>query len=507
MADNKRIAKNTMFLYFRMMLVMCVALYTSRIVLKTLGVEDFGIYNVVGGIVVMFTTLNGSLGAATSRYITFELGRKDYVRLNQVFNVALLLHIAIAIFVVILAETVGLWFFYEKMTIPSERMDAAFWVYQLSIITCFFSLTQVPYGATIIAHENMQIYAWIGIVEVLLKLVIVYLLVISPFDKLIYYASLQCLLQIGIMLFYRTYCAKKYKESAALLYKDKKLYMEMFGYAGADLIGNISILAQGQGLNILLNMFFGPVVNAARAIAYQVQGAVTQFSNNFMTAVRPQIIKSYAEGNLKAMWTLVKDSSCFSFYLMWLIALPIMLEADYVLSLWLGKYPDHSVSFLNLVLILCLIQTLKTPRTTIFHATGHVKLTNIVVGGVLCAAFPLAYVFLKLGMSPESVFWAANISMVVSEIASVFVLKRYIKYSISRYLIQVHGRCILVAMASGIIPYLFFNRFMEPSFVRLIVTCVLTTTFIGVTVWTIGMNKDMRTKLLHVLHKKISHTK
>ena len=492
-----------MFLYFRMMLVMGVTLYTSRVVLKTLGIEDFGIYNVVGGIVIMFTTLSGSLGSATSRYITFELGRKDYVRLGQVFNVALLIHIAIAIIVIILAETVGLWFFYEKMIIPPERLDAAFWVYQISIFTCFFSLTQVPYSATIIAHENMQIYAWVGIAEVILKLIIVYLLVISPFDKLIYYAVLQCLIQIGIMFFYRSYCAKKYKESTLFIYKEKKLYREMFGYAGADMIGSISVLAQGQGLNLLLNVFFGPVVNAARGVAYQVQGAVTQFSNNFMTAVRPQIIKSYAEGDVKSMWILVKDSSCFSFYLMWMITLPIMLDTDYILTLWLGKYPEHSVTFLNLVLILCLIQTLKTPRTTIYHATGHIKLSNIVVGSILCAAFPLAYLFLKMGMSPESVFWAANISMALSEIASVFVLKRYMDYSISKYLLQVHGRCILVAVVSCILPYFLFDKFMEPSFLRLIITCVLTTTFIGITVLTIGMDKDMRTKLLHIVYKKL----
>lgn len=493
-----------MFLYFRMMLIMGVTLYTSRIILKNLGVEDYGIYNVVGGIVVMFTTLSGSLGSATSRYITFELGRKDYKRLNQVFNVALLIHIAIAIIVIALAETIGLWFFYEKMVIPAERLDAAFWVYQISIFTCFFTLTQVPYSATIIAHENMQIYAWVGIAEVVCKLIIVYLLVISPFDKLIYYAILQCLIQIGIIFFYRAYCAKKYKECTILIYKDKKLYREMFGYAGADLIGAISCLAQGQGLNLLLNVFFGPVVNAARAIAYQVQGAVTQFSNNFMTAVRPQIIKSYAEGQIEEMMKLVNNSSCFSFYLMWIISLPIMLETDYILSLWLGEYPEHTVVFLNLILVLCLIQTLKTPRTTVYHATGHIKLTNLVVGSILCAAFPLAYLFLKMGMGPESVFWAANISMAVSEIVSVFILKRYISYSISSYLMNVHGRCTFVAVVSFILPYLFFDKFMEPSFMRLIVTCLFTTISVGLTVLTIGMDKDMRCKLFHIAYKKLA---
>lgn len=503
MANNKRIAKNTMFLYFRMMLIMGVSLYTSRVVLKTLGIEDFGIYNVVGGIVTMFTFLNGSLGAATSRYITFELGKKNYGRLNQVFNVAFLIHIFIGVLVILLAETIGLWFFYEKMTIPENRMFAAFWVYQISILTCFFTLTQVPYNATIIAHENMKIYAWVGVVEVICKLLVVYLLMVSPFDRLIFYASLLCLIQIFIICFYRIYCSKHYKESSLKLYKNKEMYKEMFGYAGSDLIGNISALAQGQGLNLLLNVFFGPLVNAARGVAYQVQGAVTQFSNNFMTAVRPQIIKSYAQGDVKGMMKLVVDSSCFSYYLMWMISFPIMLEADYILKLWLGKYPEHTVSFLNLVLVLCLIQTLKTPRSTAFHATGHLKLSNMVVGGILCAAFPLAYLFLKLGMAPEAVFWAANITMFVSEIASIFILKKYVKYSIPLYLLHVHGRCLLVSCVSAIVPFLCFDRFMEPSFVRLLLTGVMTTLFIAVSVLTLGMDKEMRKKLMTLISNKI----
>lgn len=505
MANNKRIAKNTLFLYVRMMLIMGVSLYTSRVVLNTLGIEDFGIYNVVGGIVSMFAFLNGSLGAATSRYITFELGRKNYERLNQVFNVAFLIHVFIGLLVIILAETVGLWFFYEKMSIPENRMFAAFWVYQISVFSSFFVLTQVPYNATIIAHENMKVYAWVGIGEVICKLLVVYLLVVSPFDKLILYACLLCVLQISIICFYRFYCSKHYKESSLKFYKDKGLYKEMFGYAGSDLIGNISLLAQGQGLNLLLNVFFGPVVNAARGVAYQVQGVVTQFSNNFMTAVRPQIIKSYAEGDVKGMLKLVVNSSCFSYYLMWLISLPIMLEADYALRLWLGNYPDHTVAFLNLVLVLCLIQTLKTPRTTVFHATGHLKLTNMVVGTILCGAFPLAYLFLKLGMQPEAVFWAANISMIVSELASVFVLKKYIQYSISSYLLRVHGRCFLVTCVSGIVPLLLFDKFVEPSFVRLLLTCFTTTLSIAITVLTIGMDQDMRAKLVELIKSKIKN--
>ena len=503
MPDNKRIAKNTMFLYFRMLLVMGVNLYTSRVVLQVLGFDDYGLYNVVGGIVTMFTFLNGSLGSATSRYITFELGRKDYTRLNKVFNTALLIHIALAVIIVLLAETIGLWFFYEKMTIPEERLQAAFWVYQISIVTCFFSLTQVPYNATIIAYENMKIYAYVGVVEVLIKLLIVFLLFMSPIDRLIYYAVLLCLLQIGIMFFYRFYCNRHFESCKIRIYKDKNLFKEMFSYAGSDMIGNISVLAQGQGLNILLNMFFGPAVNAARGIAYQVQGAITQFSNNFMTAVRPQIIKSYAEGKPDDMMRLVKQSSCFSFYLMWIITLPIFLESDYILTLWLGHYPEHSVSFLHLVLILCLIQTLKTPRSTVFHATGHLKFVNLVVGGILCAAFPLAYILLKFGSSPESVFYAANVTMLVSEAASIIILRKYINYSILDYVKVVYGRCILVVATSFIIPFLVYQDITSQGFVRLVSTCIITTFSSVFFIYWLGMNNVERKKIRNIICRKL----
>lgn len=486
-----------------MFLIMGVSLYTSRVVLSTLGVEDFGIYNVVGGIVMMFSFLNGSLGSATSRYITFELGKKNLIRLNQIFNVALIVHVIIAFFVILLAETVGLWFFYEKMVIPADRLTSALWVYQISILTSFFSITQVPYNAVIIARENMKVYAYVGIVEVLAKLLIVYIIMFSPIDRLVYYAFLLFILQLCTLLYFRYYCINRYQESHFKLCRDKALFKSIFSYGASDMIGAISVMAQGQGLNLLLNVFFGPVINAARAVAYQVQGAVTQFSNNFMTAVCPQIIKSYAEGNLKDMWQLVIQSSNFSYYLMWLICLPIMLETRTILTLWLGDYPDHTISFMILVLILCLVQTLKTPRATIFHAMAKVFWSNITVGVVLCLAFPLAYMFLKLGGTPESVFWAANISMIASEFVSVVVLRFFLVFSAPNYFLQVHGRCLLVTIVSSIIPYLLFDKIMEPCFLRLIVTCILTTMSVGITSLYLGMNKDMRSKLYNMLSSKL----
>lgn len=503
MADNKRIAKNTLFLYVRMLLIMGINLYVSRVVLRELGAEDFGLYSVIGGIVVIFSFLNGALSAATSRFITFELGQNNEDKLSDVFSSSVIIHLLIALVIVLLSETIGLWLFYEKMIIPIERMTAAFWVFQISIITCVFSVTQVPYTATIIAHEQMKIYAYVGILEVLLKLGVVYLIAISPIDKLIFYAILLCVLQIFVMMCYRLFCVKNYKESKFQFCKDKSLYKEMVVYAGSDLIGNISVMAQGQGINLLLNMFFGPIVNAARAIAYQVQGVVTQFSHNFMTAVRPQIIKLYAENRMEEMMQLVCQSSIFSFYLLWMLILPLILESEYILGLWLGEFPEHTSSFMILVLILCLIQSLKTPRTTIYQASGRILLPNLLVGTILCMAFPLAYAFLRLGWTPESSLWAVNISMILSEIASICIMQKYVDYSIKNYILSVHGRCILVVIISIILPYLLYDKYMEPCLLRLITTCLISFISIGLTCFLIGMDRAMRKKILSMFREKL----
>ena len=503
MSDNKRIAKNTIFLYIRMFLIMGVSLYTSRIVLRVLGEDDFGLYNVVGGIVMMFTFLNGALAGATSRFITYEIGRKDDIQLHKVFNVSLVTHLIIALIIVVLAETVGLWLLYDKMVIPAERFDAAFWVYQISILSCVFSIMSVPYNATIIAHERMNIYAYVGIVEVILKLAIAYLIMISTYDKLVVYAFLLFLVQALIMFYYRRYCNRRFAECKLMLVKEKSMYKQMFVYAGSDMIGNLAVLAQGQGLNILLNIFFGPAVNAARGIAYQVQGAVTQFSGNFMTAVKPQIIKQYAAGKIKEMMQLVVLSSCISYYLMLLIIAPICLEAEYILTLWLGEYPDYTVSFLRLVLVLCMIQTLKTPRTTVFHATGKILLPNIVVGTILCLAFPAAYVVLKMGGDPNSVFWTAIVSMFISEIAGIVIMKRRIDCPVRDYVLHVHIRCLLVTIVSLIFPLLTYDRIELNGFAKLMMTCFLTTVFILATSYTIGLDKNMRQKINRLIKQKI----
>lgn len=501
--DNRRIAKNTLMLYFRMFVVMGISLATAGVTMRVLGSVDYGINAVLGGIVAMFSFLNGSLSGAASRFITFELGRGDKARLNHVFNASLAIHLALGVLIVILSETIGLWFFYNKMIIPVERVSAAFLVLQLSILTVPLSLTQVPYGAVIIAHENMKIFAYVSVVDAVVRLLIIYLLLISPYDKLITLAALTTSWSVVTMVFYRGYCKRMYDETRLKLCVDWKMYSEMFRFAGSDLIGCTSVLFQGQGVNMLLNTFFGPVINAARGIAYSVQGQATQFSNNFMTAVRPQIIKSYAAGDTDSMWKLVKRSGCYSYYLIWLLALPFLLEADYVLKLWLGSYPEHTLSFFRLILVACLIQSLKTPRSAVFHAMGRLFIPNIISGTVLCMSFPLAYVALRIGYEPESVFHATNIVMVLSEISALVVLKMYFDYSVRDYVVTVYLRCIVVTAVSSIIPYFGYSLF-GPSFVRVLWTGMLTTLSVGVAALYIGIDKADRVKLFNVAKNKVS---
>lgn len=507
-SENKqRIIKNTLYLYARMLVLMIIGLFTSRVILNSLGEVDFGLINVVGGITAMFGFLNGCLGAATSRFITFELGRNDYVALNKVFNAALVVHIMIGIIIVILGETVGLWFFYNKMVIPDERLGASMFVYQLSVLGTPIFLSQVPYNATLIAHENMKIYAYFTLVDGIFKLVNAYLIFISPMDKMVFYASLTFIESIACLVFYRIYCIRHYSETSIKICKDKKLYKNMFSYAGSDLIGQIAGLAQGEGLNLLLNTFFGPVVNAARGIAYQVQGHVSKFSGGFMTAVKPQIIKSYAAGDIDGMLKLVKQGACFSFYLMLMIALPVCLESKQLLTWWLGKYPAHTESFLILIIIFCLINTWKESRGTALHATGKLLLSNVTVGICMCLAFPISYIFLKLGGVPESVFVAAIISIFLSDIIGVFVLRHYVRFSIPNYLLSVHVRCICVAVLACSVSYFVYDKILEPGVFRVILNAVISIIMVGVASITIGMDKSMRNKMVSIVAHKFTRIK
>lgn len=403
-ADNKRIAKNTLVLYLRMIFILGVGLLTSRVVLNTLGVVDYGIYNVVGGFVTMFTFLNGAMSTATQRFITFELAKNDLERQITTFSTALIIHFTLAGIILLLAETIGLWFVCEKLIIPENRFGAAMWVYQLSILSCCVSIVSLPYNAEIIAHEKMSAFAYISIMDVTLKLIIIYALLISPWDRLILYAILLFGVQLLDRLIYGIYCGRNFPEAKFKPVFDKSLIKEMNNIAGWSLFGNLAGVGYTQGLNVLLNMFFGPAVNAARGVAVTVQGVVSGFVSNFQMALNPQITKSYAVQDLPRMHNLIYASSKFSFFLLLLIVLPVIIEAQNILTVWLKLVPEHSTWFLRLSLCVMLIEALANPLMVSSQATGKVKVYQSVVGGTLLLIVPLAYIALKLGASPESVF-------------------------------------------------------------------------------------------------------
>lgn len=420
-ADNKRIAKNTLMLYFRMFFMMAVSLYTSRVVLATLGVEDYGIYNVVGGVVAMFGFINGAMSTATQRYLTFELGKGNFEGQQKVFTTSIQIHFLIALIVLALGETVGLWFIYEKMVIPPNRMDAALWVFQCSVLSTMVMIVSVPYNASIIAHEKMSAFAYISVIEAVTKLLIVYMLVIWDIDKLKLYAVLILIVQLFVRFIYGRYCDKHFRECKIIKRWDKPLFKEMLAFASWNLWGNCAGMLSSNGVNMLLNVFFGPVVNAARGIATQVQSTVNSFSSNFQMALNPQITKLYAQQDYASMHHLIIRSSRFSFFLLFAISLPIFLSTDYLLGLWLKEVPEFTSIFLQFYLVIVIIDSMANPLMVAASATGRVRKYQSIVGGVILLIVPLSYVALRMGFSPVSVF-VVHLSVCIS----AFVVRLYI---------------------------------------------------------------------------------
>lgn len=487
-SNNKRIAKNTLLLYFRMIFMMLVALYTSRIVLNTLGVEDYGIYNVVGGIVAMFGFLNSSMSTTTMRYITYELGKGNFERLKVVFNTCQLILGIISVLVVVGTETVGVWFLYNKMQIPVDRMDAAFWVFQCSILATVVLIMSVPYNAIIVAHERMSAFAYISILEVVLKLAIVYLLLFFSVDKLILYAILILFVQFAIRVIYKVYCNKHFPETHAIWVINKALIKEMAGFTGWNLFGNIAAVLSSQGLNILLNIFFGPVVNAARAVSVQVQSAIIQFSSNFQMALNPQITKTYAADDYKMMHKLIGRSSKFTFFLLLFLSLPIMIQTDFVLTIWLKTVPDYTVTFLRIMLCTTIVDSVANPLMVAASATGRVRLYQSVVGGILLAILPVSYIILETGGDPNSVFIVHLIFSVIAFAVRLFIIRPMIKLDLSEYMI-ILGRIFMVVCLSLPLPLL-YHYYRDNGFVDFIITCLLCMSTVSLSVYYIGLDRQ-----------------
>lgn len=466
--NNKRIAKNTLLLYVRMLFMMVVSLYTSRVILNALGVEDFGIYNVVGGVVAMFSVISGSLSAAISRFITYELGKGDQSKLNKIFSASVTIQLLLSLIIVILIESVGVWFLNVKMSIPVARMTAANWVLQFSIITFVINLISVPYNAAIIAHERMSAFAYISILEAVCKLAIAFLIVVSPMDKLVFYAILMCVVSVIVRFTYGHYCKKHFTECTYHFHWDKDILNKMFGFAGWNFIGASSAVLRDQGGNIVINLFYGPSVNAARGIANQVNSAIMGFVSNFMTALNPQITKSYASGDREYMMTLIFQGARLSFYMLLLLSLPVLINTHYILVIWLKLVPEHAVLFVQLILIFAMCESISNPLVTAMLATGKIRNYQIVVGGLQVLNLPISYVCLRLGCIPESVLVVAIVISQSCLAARLYMLRKMIGLSSIQYMKKVYLNVIVVSLLSPVIPVLLL-KYLEESFLSFVV--------------------------------------
>lgn len=500
--DNKRIAKNTLFLYMRMLLIMAVNLYTIRIVLKVIGIEDYGIYNVVGGIVTMFSFITGTMVSASQRFFSFELGRKNYVKLNQYFNVSIYCYIIIAFTILFFAETVGLWFLKTQMLIPPLRANAAGWVYQFSITSLIITMMVIPYDSIIISREKMNIYAFVSIAEAILKLGIVYLLILFDFDKLKLYAILTCSVTFFIPMFYVIYCNKKFNECKLTFFWNQAMFKELMKFSGWSLFGGLASVFRNQGINILLNIFFGPVINAARGIASQVSNTINQFLMSFYKAVQPQITKTYAAKEHQNMMLLVFRSSRFSYYLLFFLSLPILIEMPFILKLWLHEIPAFTVLFTRLMLITILIESISYPLMTSIQATGRIKWYQIVVGGLLIINLPISYVFLKFGYQPEITMYISIILAVLAQGFRLIFMQRLLKMSIRTYLINVIMIISAVSLLSSILPIILHFIYNE-CFLRFcgVTFCSFICCFIFI--YIIGLQKEEKKYVNTFIRKRI----
>ncbi len=491
-ANNKRIAKNTLLLYIRMLLTIVVGLYTSRVVLNTLGVSDYGIYNVVGGIVAMLAFLNSALTAASQRFISFELGRGDKQKLKTIFCTSVTIHAILAIIIFIIAETIGLWFVNTHLNIEPTRMTAANWVYQCSILTFMLTIVSVPYNSCIVAHEHMNAFAYVSILEAILKLLIVYLLLVINYDKLIIYGILVLCVAFIIRLIYGLYCKRHFEECTYHFTFDKTLFKEMFSFAGWSVVGNLGFSFKDQVANVILNIFFGTVVNAARGIALQVNGIISNFSNNFIMALNPQITKQYAAGDIGNSMKLVYAGCRYSFFLLALIAIPVMINLDYVLKLWLGNVPEYTSEFLQLALCAALINSMASPLVTALQATGNIKGFQISICIVMLLELPMAYLILYFGGKPYMAMYPTIFVVFVGLFVRFIILRKLVpSYKLRYFALAIVGRNIIIGTICYIVAKAIHSLF-NTNFLSLIMTTLISCVVTSVIIYLFGISHNER---------------
>lgn len=498
--NNKRIAKNTILLYLRMILAMGVSLYTSRVVLNILGAYDFGIYNVVSGVVIMFSFLSSSMFSATQRFLSFELGKKNSEQLKKVFSMSLNIHAVIAISIFLLAETIGLWLLNAKLVIPYERLEAANWVYQLSILSFMLTVISMPYNAAIIAHERMNVYAYVSIVDVSLKLLMVFMIQFIDYDKLKSYAVLIFFISLFTPFTYGVYCNRHFPESKYHFFRDKLLFRTLRNYAVWNLWGNAAGVIYGQGINILLNIFFGPAINTARAIAFQVQGAVNGIVSNFQMSMNPQIVKSYAANDIKYMHQIIFHGSRYSFFLLFILSLPILLETEIILNLWLKNVPEYTVIFTRLALINVQIDCISGPLMTAAQASGSIKIYQSVVGGLLLLILPIAYLFLELGFPPQVTIYVSILISIIALFARLWILQPLMDISIRKFIKEIILISLLIAVVAIIAP-MFVRLKMDEGPIRFLIVSIMAVCSSAASIYIFGLNSQEKHFLFAHLNK------
>lgn len=492
-------------LYIRMAIILVVALYTSRIVLNTLGIEDYGIYNVVGGVVAMFSFFNGTLSGATSRFLTFELGTSRVCKLKEVFRAALTIHLALAVGIFFLGGTVGYWFMENKLVIPESRMHAARIVYFFSVLTCMVAILQVPFNAAIIAHERMNVYAYVSIIEACTKLIVVYLLSYMNFDKLVLYAVLMFVVTGTIALSYGIYACRAFEECRLKLSRNGAFLKPMLSYSGWDLYGNLSVMARGQGINVLQNMFFGPVINAASGVATQVQNAVAGFADNFLTAVRPQIVKNYASARFSEMQSLIMNASKYSFLMLFIISLPLILENRFVLTLWLKQVPAYAVVFCQLSLINNLVGILFRSIAFSIHATGKMRRISFINGTIFLLVIPVSYFLLRAGFSPVTPFVVNIVLLLFGSASNLYTLKLYVPaFSVREFLCRVVRVCLITVATASVVPVIVHME-LEEGWVRFFIVSLVSLATTALSVYYIALGKRSREKVVQAVFRKIKH--
>lgn len=499
--SNKRIAKNTLFLYIRLVFTLFIGLYASRLILDTLGVVDYGIYNIVGGVVATLSFLHSSLSGATTRFINIHMNDNP-VKLNIIFNTAKTMHILLAIIVFIFAETLGLWFVYNKLNIPDARFSVALVVYQISVISVLVSIIQVPYDATIIAHERMNVYAVFSILQAILNLAAIIVLEYLPYDKLLSYSCLILIISVFTRFAVQNYCRHNFKESKFNFLFDRKVFKEMTSFFGWDLYGNMSVILRVQGINVLQNMFFGPIINASVAIVNQAQNGVLSLGNNLALAAKPQIIQSYSRENFERMFSLLSQGTRLSFYLVLIASLPLVFNTKYILQLWLGQIPDYADTFLKLSLLSSIISMSFMLLIPVIHATGKVFAISFLTGSIYLLSVPITYLLFQLGFNPIAPYYINFFVVIFSGLMNLFIVQKYISnFSVLRFFLTVLLRLYTVFLLSLILSFLITNYLDIHPFLSIIAT--IFTTFI--VILSIGLKAEERYHILVFIKHKIEN--